>query len=147
MHLSGFRAAYRQARRELVEGAIGRLQAATGQAVETLVDVARGARRDGDRVRAAVALLEHASRGLTDTDLLNSERQAGQATPMNTKEVVLMLATRLRQLDGADLPTAEKSRLTANLADTLLRAIGIDELNKRMEALEVVLLSRKDRKR
>ena len=63
---------------------------------------------------------------------------------MNTTDVVQMLATRLRQLESADLSTAEKSRLTATLADTLLRAIGIDELNKRMEALEAMLLSRKD---
>jgi hypothetical protein len=55
-----------------------------------------------------------------------------------------MLATRLRQLEGADLPTAEKSRLTATLADALLRALTVDELNKRMEALEGVLLARKD---
>jgi len=147
MHLSGFRAAYRQARRELVETAIGRLQAGTGLAVETLMAVARGARRDGDRVRAAVALLEHASRGLTDADLFSGKRQTGEAAPMNTSEVVQMLAARLRQIDGADLPTAEKSRLTATLADALLRALTVDELNKRMEALEAVLLSRNEQGR
>src|SRR5215468_791761 len=57
-----FRAAYRQARRELVEGAVGRIQAATGQAVDTLLAVAKGGARDGDRVRAAVALLDLAFR-------------------------------------------------------------------------------------
>ena len=147
LHLPEFRAAYRRARRELVEGAIGRIQAATGQAVETLVAVARGARRDSDRVRAAVALLEHASRGLTDADLLNSHQQPGEAAPMNTTDVVQVLAARLRHLEGADLPTAEKSRLTANLADALLRALAVEDLNKRMEALEAVLLSRKDNER
>ena len=65
MHLPGFRAAYRQARRELVEGAIGRMQAAVGQAVETLVEIARDGRRDGDRIRAATAVLDHALRGLS----------------------------------------------------------------------------------
>src|SRR5690606_14418059 len=44
------RTAYRKARRELVENAIGRIQAATGEAVETLLAVARKGRRDGDRV-------------------------------------------------------------------------------------------------
>jgi hypothetical protein len=66
LHLPAFRAAYRQARREVVEFAIGRTQAGSGQAVETLLDVARNGRRDSDRVRAAVALLDHALRGLSD---------------------------------------------------------------------------------
>jgi hypothetical protein len=147
MHLPEFRAAYRRARRELVEGAIGRIQAATGQAVETLVAVARGARRDSDRVRAAVALLEHASRGLTDADLLNGEPQAGGAAPMTSGDVVQMLAIRLRQLDAADLPTGEKSRLTAMLSGAFLGALAVDDLFKRTEALEAVLLSRKDNER
>jgi len=56
-----------------------------------------------------------------------------------------MLATRLRQLDRSELPTAEKSRLTATLADALLRALGVDVLDKRLEALQAVLLVRKDR--
>src|SRR5438132_9319517 len=38
LQLPGFRAAYRQARRELVDGAIGRIQAGTGVAVEALLD-------------------------------------------------------------------------------------------------------------
>jgi hypothetical protein len=58
-----------------------------------------------------------------------------------------MLAAQLRQLEAADLPVAEKSRLTATLTDALLRAIGVDELSKRMEALETVLLSRKENER
>jgi hypothetical protein len=74
---SAFRAAYRKARRELVEGAIGRIQAATGQAVETLLTVAKGGVKDADRVRAAVALLDHAFRALTDADALHAEREAG----------------------------------------------------------------------
>jgi hypothetical protein len=45
------------------------------------------------------------------------------------------------------LPTAEKSRLTATLSDAFLRAIAVDDLNKRMESLEAVLLSRKDKER
>src|SRR5262245_25809567 len=94
-----FRAAYRQARRELVEGAVGRVQAATGQAVDTLLAVAKGGVKDADRVRAAVALLDHAFRGLTDADALHGEREAGAASPMDTGEVVRVLAGRLRQVD------------------------------------------------
>jgi hypothetical protein len=58
-----------------------------------------------------------------------------------------MLASRLRQLDAADVPVAKKSRLTATLTDALLRAFTMDELSKRMEALEAVFHSRKDNER
>ena len=143
----GFRAAYRQARRELVEGAVGRIQAATGQAVDTLLAVAKDGRKDGDRVRAAVALLDHAFRGLTDAEALNGERDAGEASPMNAGDVVKLLAARLGQIDHSDLPAGEKSRLTASLADALLRAIGVDVLDKRLEALQAVLIGRKDKER
>src|SRR5262249_34292343 len=71
LHLLAFRTAYRQARRELVEASIGRIQAATGQAVDALVDVLRNGQRDNDRVRAAIALLDHAGRGLADADTLH----------------------------------------------------------------------------
>lgn len=147
LRLPAFRAAYRQARRELVEGAVGRIQAATGQAVDTLLAVARSGAKDGDRVRAAVALLDHALRGLTDADVLHGDRDAGAASPMDTAEVVQLLAVRLRQLAAADLPTPEKARLTATLADALLRAIGVDVLDKRLEALQAVLSGRKDKGR
>ncbi len=63
---------------------------------------------------------------------------------MDTGDVVRMLAARLRQIDQSELPTAEKSRLTAALAEALLRAIGVDVLDKRLEALQAVLLDRKD---
>jgi hypothetical protein len=147
MHLPGFRAAYRQARRELVEGAVGRIQAATGQAVETLLDVAREGRRDGDRVRAAKALLDHALQGLAEADALHGEQETDDTSAMGTGDVVKLLSARLRQLDAADMPTGEKSRLTATLADALLAALTIDDLGKKIEALEAVLLSRKDHER
>jgi hypothetical protein len=144
LHRPAFRAAYRRARRELVEAAVGRLQAATGQAVETLLAVARQGRRDGDRVRAAVALLDHACRGLADADALQGGPEGGDASAMSPHDVVTLLAARLRQLDHSALPTAEKARLTAALAGALLRAIGVDVLDKRLEALHAVLLGRKD---
>jgi hypothetical protein len=146
LRLPEFQAAYRQARRELVEGAVARIQAATGQAVDTLLTVATKGAKDSDRVRAAIALLDHASRGLADADALHGERETSDTSPMNTADVVQVLAGRLRQLDAAELPTAEKVRLTATLADALLRAIGVDVLDKRLEALQAVLLSRKDKK-
>jgi hypothetical protein len=147
LKLPDFRAAYRRARRGLVEGAVGRIQAATGQSVDTLVSVAREGAKDGDRVRASVALLDIAFRGLADADTLHSEQEDADASPMGTADVVKLLAARLRQIDAAELPTVEKSRLTATLADALLRAIGVDVLDKRLEALQAVLLGRKDKNR
>ena len=109
--------------------------------------MAKGGAKDSDRVRAAVALLDHAFRGLTDADTLHGEQAAADASPMGTGDVVKVLATRLRQVDQAELPTGEKSRLTAALADALLRAIGVDVLDKRLEALQAVLIGRKDKGR
>jgi hypothetical protein len=92
-------------------------------------------------------VLEHAFRGLADADVLQGERQSGEAAKMNPADMAQMLAARLRQLDAAELPTVEKSRLTATLTDALLRAFAADELSKRMEALEAVFNSRKDNER
>jgi hypothetical protein len=140
-----FAAAYRETRREWVLAAVGRPQAATGTAVDTLLTVAKSGAKDSDRVRGAVALLGHALRGLNDADALEGEREAGAASPMGTAEVVQVLARRPRQVDQADLPTAEKSRMTATLADAVLRAISVDVLDKRLEALQAVLIGRKDK--
>jgi hypothetical protein len=145
LRLPNFGAAYRAARRELVEAAVGRIQAATGQAVDTLLAVARGGAKESDRVRAAAALLDHAYRGLTDAEARHGKRDAGDAAPVrDTAGVVQLLAVRLQQLDAAELPTSEKARLTVTLADALLRPIGVDVLGKRLEALQAVLLARKN---
>jgi len=140
-----FCAAYRLARQELVRSAVERLQAATGVAVDTLLAVARDGKREGDRVRAAVALLSHALRGI---DLPGVNPAPPGSRPVEgTADVVHILGERLRQLDAAELPTGEKSRLTATLADALLRAIGVDVLDQRLEALQAVLQGRKDKRR
>jgi hypothetical protein len=103
--------------------------------------------KDADRVRAAVALLDHALRGLGDADALHGERGTPDASPMDTGDVVKLLATRLREVDAAELPTGEKARLSATLADALLRAVGVDVLDKRLEALQAVLGGRKEKDR
>ena len=59
--------------------------------------------------------------------------------------MVQVLTARLRQLDAVELPTGEKARLTATLADALLRAIGVDVLDKRLEALQAMLGGRKEK--
>ena len=140
-----FRAAYRRARRELVEAAIGRVQASAGEATEALVDVVRQGRRDGDRVRAATVLLDQAHRGLATADLLYGEQESEDQPPLDSADVVRLLASRLQQLDSSELPTAEKARLTTRLTDALLRALNVDVMEKRLEAIQAVLLERKER--
>jgi hypothetical protein len=137
-----FQTAYRKARRELVRAAVERLQGGVGEAVDALRTIAKDGAKEGDRVRAAVALLDHAFRGLDFTDVDPVDR--GKRTVDGTADVVRLLAGRLEQLDASDLPTPEKARLTATLADTMLRAIGVDVLDKRLEALQAVLLQRKE---
>ena len=144
LHLRPFRDAYRKARRELVESAIGRIQAASGQAVEALLTVASKGRRDSDRVRASVALLEHAFRGLADADLLHGPPPEEPATPMDADAVVSSLTVQMRQLEHSDVSIPEKSRLTAVLADGLLRALSVSEIETGLKALETAMADQND---
>jgi hypothetical protein len=66
--LPAFLAAYRAARLQVVEGSISRLQQASGQAVDTLKECL-DSERDGDRIRAAVSILEFAHKGVELCDL------------------------------------------------------------------------------
>jgi len=100
---AAFAGAYRRARRELLDLSIGRIQAATGRAVDALMAVAKDEKKDSDRVRAAVALLDHAFRGLIDADALHGERGTGERSPMDTGEVVKLLAGRLRVSAGCNM--------------------------------------------
>jgi len=68
LKLDGFIAAYRAARQQVVENAIAQLQAASGQAEETLV-ACLGADGDSIRLRAAVAILEQSNNGMELLDL------------------------------------------------------------------------------
>jgi hypothetical protein len=134
-----FRAAYGRARSAVVEAALGRLRQVTGEAVDTLRrNLSCG--RPGDEIRAAVAVLDHALRDFEPAGNAGDEQPRAIT---GTGDVVQLLAERLRQVDAAELPTAEKSRLTATLADALLRAIGVDVIDKRLEALQAVLIGRK----
>jgi hypothetical protein len=143
LKLPAFACAYRDARRQLVRDAVGRLQSAVGEAVDTLRTIAKDGKKEGDRVRAAVALLDHAFRGIEAPDV-NPDR-ASKLTVAGAADVVRLLAERLEQLDAADLPIPDKAKLTAMLADAMLRAIGVDVLDKRLEAMQAVLIGRKER--
>ena len=147
LQLPVFRAAYDRARQEPLKSTISHLQLGTRPASEVLLHIALHGKRESDRIRAASIILDLAMRGHPDASMPSGEQQTEEVASMKTTEVVRILATRLRQIDAAQLPTAEKARLTAMLSDAFLRAISMDELNKRMEALEGVLLSRKGQRR
>jgi hypothetical protein len=68
LKLPHFTVAFREARREVVEVAVSRLQLVAGQAVETL-QASLSADRAADRIRAAVALLDHAVKAVEVYDL------------------------------------------------------------------------------
>ena len=96
------------------------------------------------RTALAVVKDEAGLQGLYDAGVLPGKPEAA-ASPMDTRDVVNLLAGRLRQIDQSELPTGEKSRLTVALADALLRAIGVSVIDKRLEALQAVLGTRKDK--
>jgi hypothetical protein len=64
-----FAAAYRAARRQLVEGAVGRLQQAAGKAVETLMALL-DCTHTPTRARVALGIMERAERAVELTDVL-----------------------------------------------------------------------------
>ena len=86
MKLEDFLAAYRAARAQVVESAIAHLQAAAGQAVETLVGCLE-AEGDSVRLRAAVAILDQANRGmeLLDLECRLSALEAAQSQANNRR--------------------------------------------------------------
>src|SRR5262245_59396765 len=65
-----FAAAYRQARREVVEHAVGILQQLAGRAVATLGGLMGAEHGEGVRCRAAAIVLEQSLRGVELGDLL-----------------------------------------------------------------------------
>jgi cell division inhibitor SulA len=69
-----FLATYRAARRQLVEAALAQMQRATGKAVKTLVACLK-APKEGDRVKAALGILDRAVKAVELIDL--EERVAG----------------------------------------------------------------------
>jgi DNA-binding MurR/RpiR family transcriptional regulator len=70
LKLDSFTNAYRDARRAVVTQAIAQIQAAAGEAVETLLSVANDATAPASsRVSAARAILENAFRGIEIEDL------------------------------------------------------------------------------
>jgi hypothetical protein len=146
LKLPAFVAAYRSARRQVLEQAIGQLQRSCDAAVKALQRNLKCGHA-GTEVRAAVAILDHAFRGGELADVLYDEPMGAAADGDGkaidgTAGVVRVLAAQLARIDAAELGTADKARLTATLADALLRAIGVDVIDKRLEALQSVLMTR-----
>src|SRR5262249_27241768 len=69
LRLPEFQAAYRQARRSIVETAIGRLQQATGKAVEAL-ERNLACQHPGSEIRAALGILDHAVKAVELLDVI-----------------------------------------------------------------------------
>jgi hypothetical protein len=147
MKIPQFREAKDKAGEEIVDATVGRMQAASGLGLETLAEITRHGKRDSDRIRAATVLLDHARRSLAKRDTFHGQHDSEEASEMNTSDIVALLAKRLRHLEQSDLSTAEKSRLTVALAAAFLRAIDADVQDKRLEALQGVLLQRKEKEK
>jgi hypothetical protein len=97
--LPDFLAAYRQARAQVVEASIARLQQASGQAVDALTQCL-SADRACDRIRAAVAILEHAHRGVELMDL------AGQVAELK-RQIEELRSGNGNAAAGSEPPPAE----------------------------------------
>jgi hypothetical protein len=63
---------------------------------------------------------------------------------MGTAGVVQTLTRRLCQIEQSELAAVDKARLTATLSGVLLRAIELDVIDKRLEAMQAVVLDRKE---
>jgi hypothetical protein len=142
MHLPEFRTAYRQARRELVEAAVGRIQAGSGHAVDALIAITRKGRRDGDRIRAAVALLDRAIGGLADSETVHGRPEVDEADPLTARDLVTVLSARLRQIEKSELHSVEQTRLMTALSDALIRALSAEEFEQRLSAVETIINER-----
>lgn len=137
-----FQEAYKQARRNLVGFAVGRLQTATGLAVDTLVGMLAPHQKSHDRIRAATSLLEYAFRGLQEADLFENKGTPNQSAKLSGTDLIGVLSERLQRVQNSEMPNNEKSKLTVSLAMVLMRSIEMAELEKEIEALDALLNER-----
>jgi hypothetical protein len=71
LKIPAFALAYREARRQVVEVAIARLQQLTGNAADVLGEVLDDEEADtGEKIRAAVAIIDRGVKGVETADLL-----------------------------------------------------------------------------
>ncbi len=114
----------------MTAGALRRLQTATGCVVEALAD----GKKDGDRVRAAVALLDPAFRGV-DVGDAKPTRPTGAPCSVGHPRWCGCRPCVCKSWVRPICPVAETARRAAALADSLSRASGVDVLDKRLRIL------------
>jgi hypothetical protein len=132
---------YAARRRELLQGTLGKLHTLNSKAVETLErNMSSG--HGPTEVRAAVAALGLSLRGLAHADLLGGPPVSDDSPPMSAADVIQLATKQLRQIEDSELSSAIKARLTATLADLLLRALTAHVADERFAALQAVLLDR-----
>lgn len=143
LKLPEFAEAFHRTRRAIVESAYGKMQAMSGLLVDSVLNVALNARRDSDRARASLALLDRASRGLPSANAL-CVSGGDESTAWKSKSV-LLLESVLREVEKSDLSLAEKARFIPTLTEALHRAQNQEELVRRIEAMEAVARSKEEK--
>ena len=133
-----FQASFEKARRELAQGAVTQLQSSMTLAAKTLTDVMTNGSKDGDRIRAAAAVLQYGFRGVELADTLQPpEPGPALAVPRGLEDLVNLLADQMRQVSQSHLGTETKALLTSKLTNDILRAIDVGVLQKNIEAVEL----------
>ena len=123
------------------------MQAATGQIADALVNIACHGRRDGDRTRTAIAVLNFSVRDRTKPDIFAQHAVEADAIVSGYQRRGQAFASFIsNKWNVPTCPWLRNRRLTVVLADALLRAINEDEIVKRQEALQSILQNRKEEK-
>lgn len=86
-------------------------------------------------LRTALAAMESEARLLRLHDEPSRPAPKVDALPAGTADIVRVLAARLKEIEESKLPASERVRLTATLADSLLRAISVETIDKKAEEL------------
>jgi hypothetical protein len=88
--------------------------------------------------RGALNVLRDAAElsGMYDRGHAPAQPDPADTAALDAPAVARILAARLREIDRAELPVADRARLTAVVADALLRAQAAADLEARIAALE-----------
>lgn len=141
-----FQAAYEKARRGLVEQAFNRVKSSMTMAVDALTDIVKNAPKEGDRSRAAVALLQFGLRSVELADPLQPPDSQVVQVINGVDDVVDCLAEQLVSVCESQLGTVAKTRLISQLSNDIVRAMNTETLQRRIQAIEAVLKKRKEPK-
>lgn len=134
-----FKALLEKARREVAQGAVTRLQGSMTLAVKTLTDVMTNGSKDGDRIRAAAAVLQYGFRGVELADALQSPGPRAEIRVRGVTDACDILAEEIARVRESQLGTAESAQLVSELSGRLVSVISTEVLQKRLDALEATL--------